>query len=141
VRSVSAHRTARPESRATILIAEDEPRISSLVRKGLSANGFSVKVASNSASAYAYARSGEFDLMVLDIGGPGMDGITVLRRLRPEGSSLPVVALTARSNAADAAATLESGADDRLPKPFRFEDLLARVQQRLTPQRAPATNH
>ncbi|PRC54330.1 DNA-binding response regulator, partial [Mycobacterium sp. ITM-2017-0098] len=85
------------------------------------------------------ARSGEFDLMVLDVGRPGMDGFTVLRRLRAEGSSLPVVALTARSNAADAAATLEGGADECLPKPFRFEDLLARVRQRLTPQRAPGT--
>lgn len=125
---------------AAILIAEDEPRISSFVRKGLSANGFSVKVASNSASAYAYARSGEFDLMVLDIGRPAMDGITVLRRLRAEGSALPVVALTARSNAADAAATLEDGADDCLPKPFRFDDLLARVRQRLSPQKVQRTN-
>lgn len=125
---------------AAILIAEDEPRISSFVRKGLSANGFSVKVASNSASAYSYACSGKFDLMVLDIGGSGTDGISVLRRLRAEGNSLPVVALTARSNVADAAATLEGGADDCIPKPFRFEDLLARVRQRLTPQRAPGPN-
>jgi two-component system, OmpR family, copper resistance phosphate regulon response regulator CusR len=124
---------------AAILIAEDEPRISSLVRKGLAANGFTVKVVSDGTSAYANARSGEFDLMVLDVGRSGMDAFTVLRRLRADGSPLPVVALTARSNAAGTAAALEAGADDCVPKPFRFADLLARVRQRLSvPEPAPS---
>lgn len=124
---------------AAILIAEDEPRISSFVRKGLSANGFTVTVVSDGRSAYAYARSGDFDLMVLDTGLPGMDGFTVLRRLRAEGSTLPIVVLTARTSATDTMATLEGGAEDYLPKPFRFEDLLARVRLRLAPERVAET--
>lgn len=124
---------------AAILIAEDEPRISSFVRKGLSANGFSVTVVADGPSAYAYARSGDFDLMVLDIGLPGMDGFTVLRRLRAEGNPLPVVVLTARTSVADTVATLEGGADDYISKPFRFEELLARVRLRLTPERTSET--
>lgn len=121
---------------AAILIAEDEPRISAFIRKGLSANGFSVTVVADGSSAYEYARTGDFDLMVLDIGLPKMDGFAVLERLRAEGSSLPVVVLTARTSVADTVATLEGGADDYMPKPFRFEELLARVRLRLATERA-----
>lgn len=120
---------------AAILIAEDEPRISSFVRKGLAANGFAVTVVADGVSAYDYARSGDFDLMVLDIGLPKMDGFAVLERLRAEGSSLPVVILTARTSVADTVAGLEGGADDYIAKPFRFEELLARVRVRLAPTR------
>ncbi len=120
---------------AAILIAEDEPRVSSLARKGLSANGFSVTVVSDGPSAYSYALSGDFDLMVLGVGLPGMDGFTVLRRLRAQGSALPVLVLTARTSVADTVAALQGGADDYIPKPFRFEELLARVRRRLTPER------
>ena len=121
---------------ATILIAEDEPRVSSFVRKGLSTNGFSVTVVADGQSALAYARSGDFDLMVLDTGLPGMDGLSVLRQLRAEGSSLPVVVLTARGVAAEVVSTLDVRADDCIRKPFRFDDLLTRVRMRLTPERA-----
>jgi DNA-binding response OmpR family regulator len=114
-----------------ILIAEDEPRISAFVRKGLSTNGFTVMVASDSASTYANARTGRFDLMVLDVDRPGLAALTVLRRLRADGWSLPVIALVARSNAAGKAAALAAGADDCVPKPFRFDDLLDRIRQRL----------
>lgn len=120
---------------AAILIAEDEPRISSFIRKGLSANGYAVTVVPDGPSAYEYARSGDFDLMVLDIGLPGMDGFAVLDRLRAEGSSLPVVVLTARTSVQDTVAGLEGGADDYMPKPFRFEELLARVRLRLATDR------
>ncbi|MGB3357122.1 MAG: response regulator transcription factor [Mycobacterium sp.] len=120
---------------AAILIAEDEPRISAFIRKGLSANGFTVVVVSDGPSAYEYARTGDFDLMVLDIGLPKMDGFAVLERLRAEGSSLPVIVLTARTSVADTVATLEGGADDYMPKPFRFEELLARVRLRLATER------
>lgn len=120
---------------ARILIAEDEPRIASFVNKGLSANGFAVTVCSDGPSAYEYAVTGGFDLMVLDIGLPEMDGFAVLRKLRAEGHAIPVIVLTARTSVQDTVAGLEGGADDYMPKPFRFEELLARVRLRLAPER------
>ncbi len=119
-----------------ILVAEDEPRIASFVEKGLSANGFAVTVVDDGPSAYDYALTGGFDLMVLDIGLPGVDGFTVLRKLRAERSPIPVIVLTARDSVQDTVAGLEGGADDYMPKPFRFEELLARVRLRLTTARS-----
>jgi len=121
---------------ARILIAEDEPRISSFIDKGLSADGFAVTVVADGRSAYEYATTGGFDLMVLDIGLPEMDGFDVLRKLRTEGNSIPVIVLTARDSVQDTVAGLEGGADDYMPKPFRFEELLARVRRRLNTERA-----
>ena len=121
---------------ARILIAEDEPRIASFVEKGLSANGFAVTVVADGPSAYDYAVTGGFDLMILDIGLPRMDGFAVLRKLREERSPIPVIVLTARDSVRDTVAGLEGGADDYMPKPFRFEELLARVRLRLTSARA-----
>ena len=89
---------------AHILIAEDEQRIASFIDKGLSANGFAVTIVGDGPSAFEYARTGDFDLMVLDIGLPGMDGFEVLRRLRSEGHRVPVIVLTARSSVADTVA-------------------------------------
>ncbi|HEX2286662.1 MAG TPA: response regulator transcription factor [Mycobacterium sp.] len=120
---------------ARILIAEDEPRIASFVEKGLSANGFTTTVVADGPSAYEYAASGGFDLMVLDIGLPELDGFAVLRKLRGENHPIPVIVLTARTSVQDTVAGLEGGADDYMPKPFRFEELLARVRLRLSPDR------
>jgi DNA-binding response OmpR family regulator len=120
---------------ARILIAEDEPRISAFIDKGLSANGFAVTVVADGPSAYDYAITGDFDLMVLDIGLPGMDGFAVLRKLRAQRNPIPVIILTARDSVQDTVAGLEGGADDYMPKPFRFEELLARVRLRLTSER------
>ncbi|MGE5696521.1 MAG: response regulator transcription factor [Candidatus Sericytochromatia bacterium] len=120
---------------ARILIAEDEPRISAFVNKGLTANGFTVTVVADGKSAYDYATTGGFDLMILDIGLPGMDGFAVLRRLRADRNSIPVIVLTARDSVADTVSGLEGGADDYMPKPFRFEELLARVRLRLLKER------
>ena len=120
---------------ARVLIAEDEQRISSYNDKGLSANGFAVTDDADGPSAYDYATTGGFDLMVLDIGLPGMDGFEVLRRLRSEQNPIPVIVLTARDSVQDTVAGLEGGADDYMPKPFRFEELLARVRLRLMPDR------
>ena len=119
-----------------ILIAEDEPRIASFLEKGLKANGFTTSVAADGQEALFRARSGEFDLLVLDIGLPGKDGFSVLRDLRRGGSSIPVVILTARDGVDDTVAGLDGGADDYVTKPFRFEELLARVRVRLRGERA-----
>ncbi len=116
-----------------ILIAEDEQRIASFIDKGLSANGFAVTTVADGRSAYEYVLTGNFDLMILDIGLPEMDGFEVLRRLRAEGHRVPVIVLTARSSVRDTVAVLEGGADDYVAKPFRFEELLARVRLRLAP--------
>ncbi|WP_181784274.1 response regulator transcription factor [Pseudonocardia pini] len=121
-----------------ILIAEDEPRIAAFVEKGLSANGFAVTTVGDGPAAHDYALTGDFDLLVLDIGLPGMDGFEVLAALRGSGSTLPVIILTARDSVRDTVAGLENGADDYMPKPFRFEELLARVRLRLAPERTAA---
>lgn len=121
---------------ARILIAEDEPRIAAFLQKGLSANGFSVTVAGDGPAAHDYAATGEFDLMVLDIGLPGMDGFEVLRKLRAVRNPIAVIVLTARDSVQDTVSGLEGGADDYMPKPFRFEELLARVRVRLTKDRS-----
>ena len=114
-----------------VLIAEDEPRIAAFVEKGLRANGFATTVVGDGLSALDRARSGEFDLVVLDIGLPVLDGFAVLRALRAERCAVPVVVLTARDSVQDTVAGLEGGADDYMAKPFRFEELLARVRLRL----------
>jgi len=114
-----------------ILIVEDEERISSFVEKGLRAAGFSSRVVASGFDAVEYAITGSFDLMVLDIGLPDVDGFEVLRRLRASGSTLPVIVLTARDSRADTVAGLEGGANDYMAKPFGFDELLARVRLRL----------
>lgn len=114
-----------------ILIAEDEDRIATFVQKGLNAEGFVTQVVADGQSAYDEARSYVHDLLILDIGLPVMDGLTVLHRLRQDKVDIPVVILSARSSVEDKVAGLVGGADDYLPKPFAFEELLARVRLRL----------
>lgn len=114
-----------------ILIAEDEENIASFVQKGLRANGFVTTVVTDGQSAYEHARYGEHDLLILDVGLPEMDGFTVLRRLRADEVKLPIIMLTARDSVSDKVAGLSSGADDYVPKPFSFDELLARVRLRL----------
>jgi len=116
---------------ARVLIVEDEPRISSFVAKGLTADGFATTVAADGKTGLDFVLTGDFDLVILDIGLPGMDGFELLRRMRAQGSSLPVIVLTARDSVTDTVSALEGGADDYMPKPFRFAELLARVRLRL----------
>ncbi len=114
-----------------VLIVEDEPRIASFLEKGLRAEGFTPTVVSSGVIGLDYALTGEFDLAILDIGLPDIDGYAVLKRMRESGSSLPVIVLTARDSVTDTVRGLEGGADDYMPKPFRFAELLARVRLRL----------
>jgi two-component system, OmpR family, response regulator QseB len=114
-----------------ILIAEDEPRISTFIEKGLKSNGFTTAVAENAEIALELALSGDFDLLILDLGLPGKDGLTVLEELRGQGEQLPVIILTARDEVQHKVAGFEGGADDYLTKPFRFEELLVRIKARL----------
>jgi DNA-binding response OmpR family regulator len=121
---------------ARILIAEDDPLISSFLEKGLRASGFSTFVADNGAQAAQMSMSDGFDLLILDLALPEREGFHVLQELRRRGKTVPVLVLTGRPELRDAVACLDVGADDYMTKPFRFEELLARVRARL---RAPGT--
>ncbi|TFC09625.1 response regulator transcription factor [Cryobacterium algoritolerans] len=121
-----------------ILIAEDELRIASFVEKGLAAAGFTTVTVRTGTDALDFALTSDFDLLLLDIGLPGIDGYEVLRRLRAQQSVLPVIVLTARDSSEDTLASLQGGANDYMSKPFRFDELLARIRLRIT-DAAPVT--
>ena len=114
-----------------ILVVEDEARIASFLEKGLRASGYATTVAADGETALDLAAVTEFDLVILDLGLPDMDGHEVLARLRSTGQHLPVIILTARRSIDQTVAGLEGGADDYVTKPFRFDELLARVRARL----------
>ncbi|QUL78473.1 response regulator transcription factor [Brevibacterium sp. SMBL_HHYL_HB1] len=114
-----------------ILIVEDEDRIASFVAKGLRAEGFSPDIVEDGHEAIDLVRTGRYDLVVLDLGLPGLDGFSVLRMIRSERHELPVIILTARESIEDTVAGLSSGADDYMRKPFAFDELLARIRLRL----------
>jgi two-component system copper resistance phosphate regulon response regulator CusR len=114
-----------------ILIAEDEPRIISFLEKGLKANGYSTLVAETGTLAAEMARDTDFDLLILDLGLPELDGQSALRRIRDRGERLPIIVLTARTGIEDTVNGLDGGADDYVTKPFRFDELLARIRVRL----------
>ncbi len=116
---------------ARILIVEDEERIASFLAKGLRSEGHVATVVRDGRQGLDDALSGEHDLVILDIGLPGLDGFEVLDRLRSQGSRVPVIVLTARDSVTDTVSALEGGADDYMAKPFRFAELLARVRLRL----------
>jgi DNA-binding response OmpR family regulator len=120
-----------------ILIAEDELRIASFLQKGLKANGFMTTVVTNGEEAISMSFSGKFDLLILDIGLPGKNGWLVLEELRGQGKQLPIIILTACDDVKDKVSGLEGGADDYVTKPFRFEELLARVRLRLRDYNLP----
>ncbi len=115
----------------SILIVEDEARISSFVEKGLAAAGYSPTVVANGLDALDYVATGSFDLVLLDVGLPGIDGFEVLARLRAAGETMPIIMLTARTSTDDTVAGLDGGANDYLPKPFKFDELVARIRLRL----------
>ncbi|EDZ95777.1 response regulator transcription factor [Limnospira fusiformis KN01] len=117
-----------------ILIAEDEPRIAAFLEKGLRASGFTTAIANSGQDVLEQACSHNFDLLILDLGLPDRDGFQILKELRGQGETLPIIILTARDDLSDKVAGLEAGADDYVTKPFRFAELLARVRARLRNQ-------
>jgi DNA-binding response OmpR family regulator len=110
---------------------EDEPRISSFVAKGLKAEGLATTVADTGREGLVLALTGGFELVILDLGLPDIDGFEVLKKIRAQDANLPVIILTARTSGEDTVTGLTSGADDYVPKPFRFAELVARVRLRL----------
>ena len=123
----------------SILIAEDEPRIASFIEKGLKAKGFTTSVASDATSVVQMVFNDSFDLLLLDLGLPEKDGLVVLEELRGQGADLPIIILTARDDINDKIAGLEGGADDYITKPFRFEELVARINLRLRSNQTTST--
>ena len=111
-----------------ILIAEDEPKTGNYLRRGLSEAGYVVDLVDNGLDGLHLAMDGGYDLIVLDVMLPGMDGWQVLRNLRTGGQETPVLFLTAKDHVEDRVKGLELGADDYLVKPFSFSELLARVR-------------
>jgi DNA-binding response OmpR family regulator len=111
-----------------ILVVEDERRMAQLLERTLTEEGHQVVVASEGRAGFEIARSTEFDVIVLDVTLPGMDGLTIARRLRQDRNQTPVLMLTARDSPADIVHGLDSGADDYLTKPFLIDVLLARLR-------------
>jgi heavy metal response regulator len=111
-----------------ILVVEDEPSIANFVRQGLSEAGYAVDVAQDGREGLEYALAAEYDVLVLDIMLPHLDGLELLRELRNRGRKTPSLMLTARDTVEDRVAGLDAGADDYLVKPFAFPELLARVR-------------
>src|SRR5579884_2613014 len=111
-----------------VLVVEDDARIAGFLKKGLEETGYDVVVADNGEEGFLDARLNPYDLLVLDLMLPEMDGMEVARKLRAAGKTLPILMLTARDSEADKIQGLDVGADDYLVKPFSFGELLARVR-------------
>lgn len=110
-----------------ILVVDDEKQIASDVALALRGAGYVVDTVGDGEEAWFRAETEEYDGMVLDLGLPRLDGLTVLRRIRAAGSTLPVIVLTARGNWMERVEGIDAGADDYLPKPFQVEELVARL--------------
>jgi two-component system OmpR family response regulator len=111
-----------------ILIVEDEPLLQSQLADALGAAGYAVDTASNGVDAHHLGDSGSYDAVVLDLGLPQLDGISVLKKWRAAGRVMPVLILTARDGWHEKVAGIDAGADDYLTKPFHMEELLARLR-------------
>ena len=114
-----------------IIIAEDEPLIAAFLDKKLRGNGLTTSIAKDGYQALHLALSHQYDLLILDLGLPGIDGTEVLEELRGQGEQIPIIILTARDEVKDKVSGLEGGANDYVTKPFSFEELLARIRLQL----------
>jgi DNA-binding response OmpR family regulator len=114
-----------------ILIVEDERRMAKFLDLGLRSRGYATKVLGEGAAATAVARDEDFDLLILDLGLPDIDGLSVLRELRRRGERMPVIILTARDELDDKVEGLDAGGSDYVVKPFKLDELLARVRAQL----------
>ena len=122
---------------AAILVVDDDAPIRRMLDRTLSAEGYAVETAADGGEALAAVERSTPDLVVLDVGMPGVDGLAVSRRLRAKGLAVPVLLLTARDSVPDRVAGLDAGADDYLVKPFATEELLARVRALLRRGKSP----
>jgi two-component system copper resistance phosphate regulon response regulator CusR len=124
-----------------LLVIEDEPKTANFLKRGFSEAGFVVDVAPDGGAALGLIQARSFDLIILDLLLPGIDGLRVLTWLRESGIQAPVLILTAKDSVEDRVTGLELGADDYLVKPFAFSELLARARTilRRPPIREPAT--
>jgi DNA-binding response OmpR family regulator len=121
-------RIGRDGVAATVVVVDDEPNIVDFLQLGLRHEGFTVHSAADGRDGLHLVRAVKPDLLILDVMLPELDGLSLLRRLRAEGSDVPVLLLTAKDELEDKVAGLDLGADDYLTKPFRLEELLARVR-------------
>jgi two-component system, OmpR family, response regulator len=115
-------------SAVRVLVVEDEKKLAGFIRKGLEEHGFAVTVSHNGDDAHALARTEPFDLIVLDVMLPGRDGLSILKSLRDQKNTVPVILVTARSETNERVEGLNLGADDYIAKPFFMDELIARVQ-------------
>jgi two-component system phosphate regulon response regulator OmpR len=120
---------------AKILVADDEPDLRALLQRYLSDQGYTVRTVDGAGPLYALLQRERFDVLVLDVMMPGEDGLSICRRLRAQGETIPILMLTARGDPVDRIVGLEMGADDYLPKPFNPRELLARIQAMVRRQR------
>ncbi len=111
-----------------VLVVEDEPRMAALIRQGLEEEAYAVDVVGNGRDVLLWVQSAAYDIILLDIMLPGMNGFDVCRQLRDEGFKMPIIMLTARDTLPDKVKGLDSGADDYLVKPFAIEELTARLR-------------
>jgi len=111
-----------------VLVVEDEARMAALIRQGLEEDTYAVDVVGDGSEVLDWVRSAEYDIVLLDIMLPGMNGVDVCRLLRKKGYTMPILMLTARDTTADKVQGLDSGADDYLVKPFAIEELTARLR-------------
>jgi len=125
---IEASAKSQPPSGPRILVIEDEPTIIEFLRTGLTYEGYQVVIASDGRTGFDYSCREEFDLIILDIMLPDMDGFEICQRLRAWGNDVPIIMLTARKEISDRVTGLDLGADDYVTKPFSFAELVARIR-------------